>query len=208
MAAADSFTITVHANGGHAAMPHNCTDPIVAAAQLVLALQPLISRATDPVESAVISVTQVHSGTTFNVIADRAELAGTSRSLQPGVRDALEQGIRRVVAGIALTCGVEIALDYQRCYPATINHLEQSETAIAVAKQIVGSDSVHTGYPPVMGSEDFAFMLEKCPGAYLWIGQGKDGMNCPIHNPYYDFNDEILPIGASILARLVERRLE
>ena len=207
MAASDQFRAEIRGRGGHAANPHLCADPVVAAAQLVTAWQPLVSRRTDPLDAAVVSVTELHAGSTFNVIPGGAWLGGTVRTLRPETRQILETGMAEVAAGIARATGVEIAFDYRTGYPATINHPAESALAAAAAGRVVGNDRVHIDLPPAMGAEDFAYMLLACPGAYLWLGQA-DATSargvCPLHNPNYDFNDDVLPIGASVLATLVE----
>ena len=208
MAASDEFEIMIHAAGGHAAMPHQCVDPIVIGAQIIMALQTLVSRTLDPVESAVISVTQMHAGTTHNVIPGEARLTGTLRTFRPEVKAAMKAGLERTVEGIAAALGARAAIGFKTGYPATVNHAAQTREAAAAAAEVVGADQVDAASPPVMGAEDFSFMLEAVPGAYLWIGQAGGPSACGVHNPSYDFNDEILPIGASVFARLVERRLD
>ena len=207
MAASDEFEIMVRAAGGHAAMPHQCIDPIVIGAQIITALQTLVSRALDPVESAVISITQMHAGTTHNVIPSEAWLAGTLRTFRPAIQAAMKAGLERTIQGVAAAMGASAMIRYKNGYPATVNHLAQVREAAAAAAQVVGPDKVDAEAPPVMGAEDFSFMLQAVPGAYLWLGQAGGPSACGVHNPGYDFNDEILPIGASLFATLVERRL-
>jgi len=204
MAAYDSFQIRVHGRGCHAAMPHQGVDPIVIASQIVTALQTITSRNMDPIESAVISVTQIHGGDTNNVIPDGVFMEGTTRSFKPEVRDWLEPSMRRVVDGVAAALGAEVEFDYLRRYPSTVNHVSETAIAAKIAAEVAGETRVTTDTPPVMGGEDFAFMLEKVPGCYLFIGNGDGEGSCMIHNPKYDFNDEILPVGASYFSRLVE----
>ncbi len=206
MASADQFDVIIEARGGHAAMPHRCTDPVVAAAHIVTALQTLVSRATDPAEAAVVSVTKVEAGSAYNVIPGSARLAGTVRSLTPARRDALEAGLRRVVAGVAAALGVEARVDFQRGYPPTINHAEPVETVARVAEAVVGADRVHRDLPPSMGGEDFAYMLQACPGAYFWLG-GEGPTGCGLHHPGYDFDDALLPLGATLWVQLVRAAL-
>lgn len=207
MAATDTFDIRIKATGGHAAMPHNCVDPAVIAAQIVLALQSLVSRNTDPLDNAVVSVTQVHVGSAYNVIAEEAFLCGTVRTFNPAVSTMIEQGMARIVENTARAFGAEGTVSYLNGYPATVNHERQTEIAAAAAADVVGDDGIVRDIAPVMGGEDFSYMLLERPGAYVWVGQGGGPSACNVHNPRYDFNDQILPIGASFLARLVERQL-
>jgi amidohydrolase len=204
MAAYDTFQITVRGQGGHAAMPHQSIDPIVVGSHIVTALQSITSRNLNPLESAVVSVTQFHGGSTNNVIPDSIFLEGTTRSFKPEIRDSLEPAMRRIVDGIAAAFGAEIEFDYLRRYPATINHQAETEISAKIAVEVAGEASVSTDTPPVMGGEDFAFMLEKVPGCYLFIGNGAGETVCMVHNPGYDFNNEILSVGATYFARLAE----
>ena len=204
MAAFDIFEITVQGRGGHAALPHRAIDPVVAAAQIVGGLQTIASRNIHPLQGAVVSVTQIHGGDTWNVIPDSVVLRGTTRSFDPEIRDALEPAIRRVAEGVCSALGASMAMWYERRYPPTVNSLAEAEFAAAVAAGLVGADKVRRDLLPSMGAEDFAFFLEQKPGAYIWIGNG-DG--AAIHNPHYDFNDEILALGASYWARLAETAL-
>lgn len=207
MAAFDVFEVTVTGKGTHAAMPHLGVDPIVAAAATVGALQTVASRAVDPLDAAVVSVTRIHAGDTWNVVPDRAVLAGTTRALKPEVRDRLEAEVRRIAAGIAAAHGAEVAIRYERRYPPLINDQTESERAALAASTVVGADRVERNPSPSMGAEDFAFMLEHRPGSYIWLGNGAGEGGCTLHNPHYDFNDSVLPIGASYWATLVEQRL-
>lgn len=207
MAAADEFRARVIGRGGHAATPHLCVDPVLAAAHLVTAWQPLVSRRLDPLDAAVLSVTEIHAGTAFNVIPAEAVLGGTVRTHRAETRERLARDMAEVAQGIARAFGVEIAFDYRRGYPATVNHPENAAIAAAAARLVVGDDHVRSDLPPAMGAEDFSYMLEARPGAYLWLGQmdeaGGHG-SCSLHSPHYDFNDDALPIGASLFASLVE----
>jgi amidohydrolase len=207
MAATDDFDIIVTGRGGHAADPHKGVDPIVIAAQIVGALQTIASRLADPVESLVVSVTEFHAGTAYNVIPDTATLRGTVRSFDPGLRQRAEAAMRRIATGIAESLGGSARLDYHKGYPSTRNHAAPLAKALDVAAALVGSERVDRDVAPVMGGEDFAYMLETKPGAYLFIGAGsaKGGRN--LHQTHYDFNDEILPLGASYWAQLVETLL-
>ena len=209
MAAFDIFELTVTGKGTHAAFPHRGIDPVLVGAQIVTGLQAIVSRGTDPLESAVVSVTQFHAGDTWNVIPEQAVLRGTARSFTPAVRDRLEAEIARVAEGIAAGFGAEVSLHYERRYPAVVNTEDASDLAARVATDVVGEEQVRTDAPPLMGSEDFAYMLEAKPGCYIWLGNGEDGGpgGCYLHNPHYDFNDEASVIGASYWARLVETAL-
>jgi amidohydrolase len=205
MAAFDIFEIEVSGRGAHAAMPHLGIDPIVAAAQIVGGLQTITSRNTHPLQGAVVSVTQIHGGDTWNVIPDSVVLRGTTRSFDPAVRDAIEPAIRRIAEGIAASCGATINLRYERRYPPTVNTAAETEIAAGIATDLVGADNVKRDLLPSMGAEDFACFLEEKPGAYIWIGNGAPEREpAMLHNPHYDFNDAILPLGASYWARLAE----
>jgi amidohydrolase len=201
LAATDEFTIEIVGRGGHAALPHRTADTLLAAAAMVGALQTIVSRAVDPLEAAVVSVTKMHVGETTNVIAERGTIAGTARTLKPEIRDLVERRMGEIVAGIAAAHGVEAHLGYRRSYPVTRNHPEQTALAAAVAGEISGPDRVATDIAPIMGGEDFAYMLEARPGAFIFIGNGD---TAGLHSPGYDFNDAIVPVGCSYWARLVE----
>jgi hippurate hydrolase len=204
MAAADFFTIRLEGKGGHAAYPHHCLDTIVAGAQIVTALQTIVSRNVDPLDSCVVSIARFTAGSTNNVLPQTAELGGTTRTLQTATRDLAERRIREIVAGIAAASGIGASVDYVRNYPATINHPAQTDFAVSVARQVAGADRVMTEAPPVMGAEDFSFMLEARPGAFIWIGNGD---SAGLHNPGYDFNDAALPYGIAYFAGIVETAL-
>ena len=204
MAAFDIFEIVVDGHGALAAMPHLGVDAIVTGSAIVGALQTIASRATDPLDSAVVSVTRFQAGDTWNVLPDRAVLAGTTRSFRPEVRDSLEPAIRRIAGAIAEAHGATADVHYERRYPPTINDAAETERAAAAAAAVVGADNVERGPRPSMGAEDFAFMLNEVPGAYVWLGNGGREGGCTLHNPRYDFNDAALPIGASYWATLVE----
>ncbi len=205
MAAADRFTLTLHGQGGHGAMPDIARDPLVAAAQIVLALQTIVSRNVDPVKQAVVSVTQIHGGDAYNVIPQTAMIAGTCRSFAPEIRDLLERRIAAISHGVGEALQVEVDVAYERGYPPTVN--SEAETALAAdaAAEVVGEARVDRMTPPVMGAEDFSYMLEQRPGSYIFMGGGRP--DAPLHSPQYDFNDETLSVGASYWARLVERLL-
>jgi hippurate hydrolase len=204
MAAYDTFEITVTGRGSHAAMPHHSIDPVLVASKIVGGLQSITSRNLDPLESAVISVTQIHGGDTNNVIPNSVWMEGTTRSFKAEVRDWLAPSMQRVIDGIAQAYGASVVFDYLRRYPSTINHSTETEIAAKVATEVAGEARVDINTAPVMGGEDFSFMLEKVPGCYLFIGNGAGEEACMVHNPSYDFNDEILPVGATYFSRLVE----
>lgn len=205
MAATDIFEITVTGMGGHAARPHTGIDPIVTSAQIITSLQTIASRNADPLESIVVSVTTVHAGDADNVIPERVKMTGTVRSLIPQVRDLAERRIGEIVQGVAASMGCTAHLNYERNYPVVVNHERETEFAARIASKVVGADKVNTDMAPVMGGEDFAFMLEGRPGAFIFTGNGVDSAN--LHSPHYDFNDEIIPLGASYWVELVETRL-
>jgi hippurate hydrolase len=207
MAAADSLDITVQGKGVHAAAPHLGTDPIVAAAQIVTALQTVASRTIDPLDSVVLTITQIHAGETYNIIPEDVVLRGTVRSFTPEVQQAAEAAIKRICAGIAAAMGVTVEARYTRGYPPTVNDADEATFAAKVAAEVTGEANVLFNPDPVMGAEDFAFMLQQKPGCYVGIGNGPGEGGCWLHNPHYDFNDAILPLGASYWARLAEARL-
>ncbi len=202
MAAVDEFKITLRGRGGHAAFPHETVDPVPAAAALAGSLQQIVSRNIDPLEPLVVSVTQIHAGTAFNVIPETAFVGGTVRSFDPALRDLAERRIHEIAEAQAAAHGCRAEVVYERDYPATCNHAEETAFAVSVARELVGEAQVTDDAPREMGAEDFAYMLEARPGAYLFLGQGPGAM---CHHPAYDFNDEIAPLGASFFARLVER---
>jgi hippurate hydrolase len=207
LASSDAWEIRIEGRGSHAAYPHRGVDPFVIGAELVLALQTIVSRSIDPIESAVVTVGFMKGGTTYNVIPDALHIGGTCRSFRPEVRDLIERRIGELARGIAAAHGAAATLDYQRRYPPTVNHAAEAAFAAEVAAEICGPDQVSTNYAPGMGAEDFSYMLNVRPGAMLWVGNGPGEGGCFLHNPHYDFNDEALPIGASFLARLAERFL-
>ena len=208
MAAFDIFEITVAGKGAHAGMPHLGVDSVVTAAHIITALQSICSRENDPFDAVVVSVTQVHGGDTWNVIPAEVVLRGTARSFRLPVQDTIEPAIRRIAEGVAAAHDATVTVSYERRYPATVNHAQETETAAAVAADVVGAGNVERDPTPSMGAEDFAFMLNEKPGCYVWLGNGPTDGERTLHNPNYDFNDDILPIGASYWARLVERVLE
>ena len=202
MAAADEFNIYIDGVGGHAARPHNTKDPLLAGCAMVQALQSIVSRNTDPLEQLVLSITQIHSGTAHNVIPGTCHVNGTVRTFDKDVQAMVVRRIEEIMNGQATSFGVTAELEYKYGYPPTINAPANAEFAALVAKEVVGDASVEENVTPVMGAEDFSYMLEARPGAYVFLGQG-DSPIC--HHPQYNFNDEISPIGASFFARLVER---
>jgi amidohydrolase len=204
MASADRLTIRIEGVGGHAARPHLTIDTVLVGAQMINALQSIVSRNIDPLHAAVVSITVFQAGSTDNVIPQTALLRGTVRSLDPTVRDVLEQRVREVVEGTARLYGAKVALTYKRDYPVTRNHPRQTEFAAAVAADVVGRAHVEDDTPPVMGAEDFSFMLEARPGAFIFIGNGD---SAGLHHPAYDFNDDVIPIGTSYWVKLVETAL-
>ncbi|EDP61224.1 Peptidase M20D, amidohydrolase [alpha proteobacterium BAL199] len=208
MAGFDVFEIIIHGYGGHAARPHTTIDPVVVQAHIVQALQTIASRSIDPLDSVVVSITQVHGGDTWNVIPETVVLRGTVRAFRTEVQDRTEATMRRLCDNVAAAFDASVDVRYERRYPPLSNDAEHVELCAGVAKELFGEENVDTNPAPVMGSEDFAFMLNARPGAYVNIGNGvgKDG-GVMVHNPGYDFNDAALPHGASFWARLVETQL-
>jgi len=204
MAAFDVFEIRIRGRGCHAAMPHLGIDPIVTSTHVITALQTLASRNTNPLEQLVVSVTQIHGGETWNVMPDEVVLRGTVRTFDPAVQEMAESGMRRIVDGVCQALGCSAQIDYQRRYPATVNTAQETELAAASAGAVCGAENVRTDATPCMGSEDFAFMLQHCPGCYIWAGNGPAENGRLLHNARYDFNDALLPIGASYWAQLAE----
>jgi hippurate hydrolase len=208
MASFDLFDITVRGKGGHAAFPHTTIDPLLAGARLVDALQGIVSRRVNPLDAAVVSVTTFHAGDTHNVIADNARLSGTVRVFKADVRDAVEAEMRRLCEGLAIAHDVGIDLRYERRYPPTVNSAPEAAIARAAAERLVGKPQVIVDGQALMAAEDFAFMLEARPGAYVWIGNGVGAQGgCMVHNPGYDFNDEILSLGSAYWVSLVQTAL-
>src|SRR6476661_8317543 len=203
MAATDSIDIRIEGLGGHAARPHKCIDSVLVGTQLIMALQSIVSRNVDPLESAVLSICEFHAGNARNVIPQTAELKGTVRTLTPEVRELVEKRVHEVVAGVAQITGAKIDLVYERGYPVTVNHASQTDMATRVAQEIAGEGNVH-GTPPLMGAEDFAYMLEARPGAFIFCGNGD---TAGLHHPAYNFNDEAIVYGTSYWIKLVENTL-
>ena len=204
MAAADRITIEIEGRGGHAARPHISIDTVLVGAQIVNQIQSIVSRNVDPLHAAVISICVFQAGTTDNVIPQTAILRGTARSLTPEVRDLLERRLHEVVTGTAQLYGASAKLTYKRDYPVTSNHERQAAFAASVAGQVVGPERVDDHVAPVMGAEDFSFMLLARPGAFIFVGNGD---SAGLHHPAYDFNDEAIPIGTSYWVKLVESAL-
>jgi len=204
MAAADRILIEIEGKGGHAARPHFSVDTVLVGAQIINQIQSIVARNVDPLEAAVVSICLFHAGNTDNVIPQTALLRGTARSLKPEVQDLLERRLHEVVEGTAKLYGAKAKLTYRRDYPITRNHPAQTEFAADVAQEIVGKERVDTEVAPVMGAEDFSFMLEARPGAFIFVGNGESE---GLHHPAYDFNDEIIPVGSSYWVRLVEKAL-
>ena len=204
MAAADTITIDIEGSGGHAARPHLTIDPVLVGAQIVSQAQSIVARNVDPLHSAVISICMFNAGTAENIIPQTARLRGTARSFVPEVRDLLEQRLRDLVEGTARAHGATAKLTYKRGYPVTRNHEQQTAFAASVAAEVAGAERVDVNMPPVMGAEDFSYMLEARPGAFIFIGNGN---TAGLHHPAYDFNDDAIPAGTSYWVRLVETAL-
>ncbi|WP_281859241.1 M20 aminoacylase family protein [Litoreibacter halocynthiae] len=201
MAAVDTFHIHIDGVGGHGAYPHETKDPVVATLGICNAIQTIVSRNHKSLDDLVVSVTQIHTGSADNVIPDAAYINGTVRTFDPTVQDMVERRLTEIVAGQAASYGVAARLTYERGYPATVNDARKTAFAADVARQIAGDKAVNDEGGREMGAEDFSYMLERRPGAYLFLGQGTDA---GLHNPNYNFNDEVAPIGASFFAKLVE----
>ncbi len=205
LASLDIFDIDIRGKGAHAAEPHTGIDPIVVQANLVNALQTICSRNIDPLKSAVLSVTQVNGGNAYNVIPDKVVVRGTVRTFEPEIQDQVEAGIRRIAEHIGHTFGAAISVNYERRYPPLVNHAEHVELCQQAAMRVFGDGNVSVDTPMNMGSEDFAFMLQAVPGCYVNIGNGEGSEGgCMVHNPNYDFNDNILSRGASYWVMLVD----
>ena len=207
LAAADTFTITINGAGGHAAFPHLAVDPVFAAGEIIVALQTIVARNTDPLSSAVVSVTMMAAGEASNIIPETATLTGSARTFTEDMRHMVETTMKRIVEGIAAAHGATATLDYARGYPATVNHPAESEIAKRAAAAAIGAENVVHDFAPMMGSEDFSYMLRERPGCYVFIGNGEGEAHPMCHSPNYDFNDDILPMGVSYWARLVEEAL-
>jgi hippurate hydrolase len=207
MAAFDVFNVRIIGKGGHAAMPQTTIDPIIIGTKIVEAYQSIVSRFINPQEPAVLSVTQFHAGDAYNVIPNDIEIKGCTRCFSPEVQKQLEDQMKQITKSICEAYGASYEFEFERRYPATINSEDESEIAGKVAQQMVGKDRVNLSPTPAMGSEDFAYMLQEKPGSYIWIGNGDGEGSCMVHNPGYDFNDEILPIGATYWVKMTEEIL-
>ena len=215
MASSNEFRVVVKGKGAHAAQPHRGIDPVMVAVQIAQAWQTIISREKNPLDTAVLSITQIHAGSATNVIPDEAVMIGTVRTFSTSVLDLIERRMNEIANGLAASFGATVDFSFKRNYPPLINHPEQTAFAIEAMRAVVGAENVDTNVEPTMGAEDFAFMLQEKPGCYVFIGNG-DGDHrsrghglgpCQLHNGSYDFNDHLLPIGASFWARLVEMSL-
>ena len=204
MASTDEFSITVTGRGGHAAMPHKTIDPIAISTQIISSLQLIASRNVDPLQSIVVSVTKFNAGYASNIIPDAATFGGTVRTLKPELRDMAERRMREIAGGLAAAHGAEVKVSYNRNYPVTVNHADETGHAIDAARAIAGASQVETETDPMMGGEDFSYMLNARPGAFIFLGNGD---TAGLHNPNYDFNDEIIPHGISYWVKLAESRL-
>ncbi|MGV3650364.1 MAG: M20 aminoacylase family protein [Devosia sp.] len=204
MASSDKFTITIEGVGGHAARPHLSTDPVIIAASMITALQTIVSRNRDPLLPAVLSITSIHAGQTFNVTPREVTLLGTIRALDEGVRSFMQERLCEMVPLLAAGFGGTATVDYEVGYPVVVNHRAGTELAARVAREVAGERAVDAETPPSMGGEDFAFMLNQRPGAFIFLGNGNTG---ELHTDTYDFNDEIIPVGSSFWVRLVETAL-
>jgi amidohydrolase len=215
MASSNEFEVRVKGRGAHAAQPHKGIDPIVAAIQIAQGWQTIISRSRNPLDAAVLSVTQIHAGSTTNVIPDQALLVGTVRTYSSEVTDLIEGRMRAIALHTAAAFDAEIEFTFERLYPAVVNHPDETALAVRAMQSVVGADSVDVNVEPSMAAEDFGFMLQQKPGCYVFIGNGEGqhreaghGLGpCNLHNPSYDFNDALLPIGATYWVRLVEQFL-
>jgi hippurate hydrolase len=204
MASLDCFDMTLTGRGAHGALPHHGIDPIATSALVIDALQTIVSRNVDPLEPAVVSVTKIHGGDAYNIIPERVDLGGGIRCFEPELREFLKKRVAEVAGDVARACGARAEVTFVSGYPAVINEPRGTALAAAVAARIVGARNVIADSDPVLGSEDFAFMLERRPGCYVFIGNGVGRGGCMIHNPRYDFNDDILTLGATYWVRLAE----
>ena len=209
MAATDEVTITVRGRGGHGAMPHLAVDPVVASAQVISALQTITSRNANPVDAVVVSICSMQTSQigAFNVIPESVRLVGTVRSFRPATRDLAERRVKEIAAKVADALGASATVEYARGYPATVNSAREAQFAARVGERVFGAGNVITEHEPTMGGEDFSYMLQARPGAYVFLGQGGASGGCMLHNPNFDFNDEVIPLGAGYLAALVEEAL-
>jgi hippurate hydrolase len=209
MAGGGFFDIHIEGVGAHGARPETGVDPVIAAAHMVTALQTIVSRNVPPLESAVLSITQIHAGDAYNVIPQKARIAGTVRSFTDATMDLVEANMRRTAAGVAASFGAKVEVDFRLLFAPTVNTPSEADFVADVTAELVGEENVDRNGPLIMASEDFSFMLREVPGAYFNIGNGGTGElgGCEVHNPGYDFNDEALTLGASAFVKLVETRL-
>ncbi|WP_026355004.1 M20 aminoacylase family protein [Massilia niastensis] len=215
MASSNEFHVVVRGKGAHAAQPHRGIDPVMVAVQIAQGWQTIVSREKNPLETAVLSITQIHAGSATNIIPDEAVLVGTVRTFTTGVLDLIERRMNEMASGIAAGFGASIEFDFKRNYPPLVNHPEQTAFAVEAMRAVVGAERVDANVEPTMGAEDFAFMLQAKPGCYVFIGNGEGAHRagghglgpCQLHNASYDFNDNLLPIGASYWVRLAEMSL-
>ena len=207
MAAADRFEVTVNGSGGHAAMPQATNDPVLATTAIVQALQQIVSRKQSPLDAVVVSVTQINAGSGFNIIPQKVDFIGTIRTINSDTRISVHKQFTDICQATALAYGCFAEVSVIKGYPVTVNHIEESDKAIEIASGLFGDESVKTNLPPSMGAEDFAYMLEKKPGSYIWLGAGEGRSGCMLHNTKYDFNDNVLPLGISYWKELVKSEL-
>ncbi|MFV5212099.1 M20 aminoacylase family protein [Azonexus caeni] len=207
MAGTCGFEIHVRGHGCHAAMPHQGIDAIVTGAQLVQALQTVVSRTLHPCDAAVVSVTQFHAGEAWNIIPEEVVMRGTIRSFKPEVQESIERAIERLCSGIAAANGAQISVRFEHRYPPTVNSPAEARFCQQVAAELFGAERVLTDILPSMGAEDFAYMLREKPGCYVWLGNGPGTGGCTLHNPHYDFNDQLLTLGVAYWSHLVRRAL-
>jgi hippurate hydrolase len=205
MAGADIIILTVDGQGGHAAMPQQAKDPVVAAGMAIVALQTLVSRRLDPFDQAVVSLTRLDAGSAYNVIPASATIGGTLRTMKSETREQMLSEIENVASQAAATAGCTVSMELRPGYPPTINHPDDALFAREVIGGVLGEKAVDTKLTPVMGAEDFSFMLQQKAGAYIWLGAGMDSEF--LHSPHFDFNDDLLPIGASLWVKLAEAKL-
>lgn len=208
MAAFAIFDIEVKGKGGHAAMPHKGADPVAAAFQIGSALQTIVSRTISPLSAAVVSITSINGGNTYNVIPESCKLSGTVRWFEAEVGNKIEENLRNITNSIAVGLGCEVNVDYQRRYPATVNSAKETLFAKSVIEKLDPKTELIPDLKPSMAAEDFAFMLEQCPGAYIWLGAERKGKNPGLHAPDFNFNDEIIPIGVELWCRLARAHLK
>ncbi|WP_321943820.1 M20 aminoacylase family protein [Paraburkholderia tropica] len=208
MASQDTFDITLTGAGCHAAMPDKGIDPVVAAAHLTTSLQAIVSRTLSPLDSAVVSITGIEAGGAYNIIPERVHMRGTVRCLNPETRAKVEQSIRQFVLHLPMAFGIAGAIEYRAGYPVAVNDAEAAQRVREAAEVVDGITKVHWSTPPSMGSEDFSYFLEAVPGAYFWLGADGETPSAALHNPFYDFNDDLIGLGIKIFASLVKRGLD